>query len=115
MRTTPAMATSIWSHANRETMSSTIAWSASIRAFASAGFIRSALAMRSCIHEPIHLWDPCNRTTLLRFTLGMRYLFVDDQRARLEAAEDLMDDGTIRILERLGTRPGWRCLEVGAG
>jgi ubiquinone/menaquinone biosynthesis C-methylase UbiE len=45
----------------------------------------------------------------------VNYLFVDDQRARLEAAEDLMDDGTIRVLERLGTRSGWRCLEVGAG
>jgi SAM-dependent methyltransferase len=45
----------------------------------------------------------------------VNYLFVDDQRARLEAAEDLMDDGTIRVLERLGIRPGWRCLEIGAG
>ncbi len=45
----------------------------------------------------------------------MSYLFLDDQRARLQAAEDLLDEGTIRVLERVGTRPGWRCLEVGAG
>src|SRR6476646_7213532 len=45
----------------------------------------------------------------------MNYLFVDDPRARLQAAEDLLDDGTQRVLERLGVAPGWRCLEVGAG
>jgi SAM-dependent methyltransferase len=45
----------------------------------------------------------------------MSYLFVDDQRARLQAAEDLLDEGTVRLLKRLGTRPGWRCLELGAG
>jgi len=45
----------------------------------------------------------------------MNYLFVDDPRARLQAAEDLLDDGTQRVLERLGLAPGWRCLEVGAG
>jgi SAM-dependent methyltransferase len=48
-------------------------------------------------------------------SVPMSYLFLDDQRARLQAAEDLLDDGTVRRLERLGTRPGWRCLEVGAG
>src|SRR5689334_8013291 len=45
----------------------------------------------------------------------MQYLFIDDQRARLKAAEDLLDDGTIRVLARVGVQPGWRCLEVGAG
>jgi ubiquinone/menaquinone biosynthesis C-methylase UbiE len=45
----------------------------------------------------------------------MSYLFVDDQRARLKAAEDLLDEGTIRVLERVGPAMGWRCLEVGAG
>jgi SAM-dependent methyltransferase len=45
----------------------------------------------------------------------MSYLFVDDQRARLKAAEDLSDEGTVRILERVGAAMGWRCLEVGAG
>jgi len=45
----------------------------------------------------------------------MSYLFVDDPRARLQAAEDLLDDGTVRVLERIGLRSDWRCLEVGAG
>ena len=35
------------------------------------------------------------------------------ERLRLLAA--LLDDGTFRLLERLGAQPGWRCLEVGAG
>jgi SAM-dependent methyltransferase len=43
------------------------------------------------------------------------YLFADDQRARLKAAEDLLDAGTIQILQRVGVDAGWRCLEVGAG
>jgi SAM-dependent methyltransferase len=47
-----------------------------------------------------------------------RYAFanrraVQPERLRLLAA--LLDDGTFRLLERLGVRPGWRCLEVGAG
>ena len=35
------------------------------------------------------------------------------ERLRLLAA--LLDEGTFRLLDRLGVRPGWRCLEVGAG
>lgn len=42
-------------------------------------------------------------------------MFVADDRARLRAAEELLDEGTIRVLDRLGVRSGWRCLEVGAG
>ena len=47
-----------------------------------------------------------------------RYAFanrraVQPERLRLLAA--LLDDGTFRLLERLGVQPGWRCLEVGAG
>ena len=38
---------------------------------------------------------------------------VQPERLRLLAA--LLDDGTFRLLERLGVQPGWRCLEVGAG
>ena len=38
---------------------------------------------------------------------------VQPERLRLLSA--LLDDGTFRLLERLGVRPGWRCLEVGAG
>ncbi len=37
------------------------------------------------------------------------------QRERLRLLEALLDQGTFRLLERLGVRPGWRCLEVGAG
>jgi SAM-dependent methyltransferase len=46
---------------------------------------------------------------------GVSYLFTDDQRGRIKAAEDLLDAGTIQILERVGVPAGWRCLEVGAG
>lgn len=38
---------------------------------------------------------------------------VQPERLRLLAA--LLDEGTFRLLERLGVQPGWRCLEVGAG
>jgi SAM-dependent methyltransferase len=44
-----------------------------------------------------------------------RYVFKADPRARLQAAEDLLDEGSIHLLSRLGIRAGWRCLEVGAG
>jgi SAM-dependent methyltransferase len=37
------------------------------------------------------------------------------QRERLRMLEELLDAGTIRHLEARGVRPGWRCLEVGAG
>jgi SAM-dependent methyltransferase len=43
------------------------------------------------------------------------YLFNADPRARLQAAEELLDDGSIRLLSHLGAAPGRRCLEVGAG
>jgi hypothetical protein len=36
---------------------------------------------------------------------GVSYLFADDQRARLKAAEDLLDAGTIQILQ-LGVESG---------
>jgi SAM-dependent methyltransferase len=37
------------------------------------------------------------------------------QVERLRVLETLLDEGTFRLLERVGVRPGWRCLEVGAG
>jgi len=37
------------------------------------------------------------------------------QPERLRALEALLDDGTFRLLERVGVRPRWRCLEVGGG
>jgi len=37
------------------------------------------------------------------------------QPERLRILAALLDDGTFRLLERLGVQPGWRCLEVGAG
>lgn len=43
------------------------------------------------------------------------YLFRADDRARLAAAEELLDEGTQHVLRRLGVQPGWTCLEVGAG
>src|SRR5690242_3776589 len=36
-------------------------------------------------------------------------------RDRLQAAEELLDPGTIHHFDRLGVCEGWRCLEVGAG
>jgi SAM-dependent methyltransferase len=38
---------------------------------------------------------------------------VQPERLRLLAA--LLDDGTFRLLERLGVQSGWRCLELGGG
>jgi SAM-dependent methyltransferase len=37
------------------------------------------------------------------------------ERARLAAAEELLDPGTISLLERLAVAPGTRCLEIGGG
>lgn len=37
------------------------------------------------------------------------------ERARLDSLTSLYDPGTLAIVERLGLRPGWRCLDVGAG
>lgn len=38
------------------------------------------------------------------------------QHERLRLLEALLDEGTFRLLgERVGVKPGWRCLEVGAG
>jgi SAM-dependent methyltransferase len=45
----------------------------------------------------------------------LQYVFSSDPRARLQAAEDLCDEGTIRVLTKLGVADGWRCLEAGAG
>jgi SAM-dependent methyltransferase len=46
------------------------------------------------------------------------YVFDDAwhaERARLGSLEAALDPGTIRHLTDLGVRPGWRCVEVGAG
>jgi SAM-dependent methyltransferase len=37
------------------------------------------------------------------------------QRERLGALEAALDPGTTRLLDSIGVRQGWRCLEVGAG
>jgi SAM-dependent methyltransferase len=47
-----------------------------------------------------------------------RYVFDhswEGERDRLSALERIFDPGTFRHLDALGVRPGWRCLEVGAG
>jgi SAM-dependent methyltransferase len=36
-------------------------------------------------------------------------------RERLDAAEQLLDPGTIRLIEAIGVAEGWRCADVGAG
>lgn len=46
------------------------------------------------------------------------YLFggeFSEERTRLAAMEALWDPGSKQILAELGLRPGWRCLEIGAG
>lgn len=43
------------------------------------------------------------------------YAFSDDKPERLTGIEVTWDPGTIAHLEALGVRPGWTCLEVGAG
>lgn len=46
------------------------------------------------------------------------YAFVNAapaQRERLDSLEAWLDEGTIRILDARGLKPGWRCLEAGAG
>lgn len=43
------------------------------------------------------------------------YVFEASDRARIGALEELCDEGTVRLLSRLGVGPGWHCLEVGAG
>ena len=45
----------------------------------------------------------------------MNYVFVADNHSRLEAAEELLDDGTQRLLDRLGLTEGWQCLKVNGG
>jgi SAM-dependent methyltransferase len=37
------------------------------------------------------------------------------QEQRLRAIEELLDGGTIRLLEACGVGPGWHCAEIGAG
>lgn len=48
-------------------------------------------------------------------TTPSNYVFKADPRSRIQAAEDLLDEGSIRLLSSLGVTEGWRCLEVGAG
>jgi SAM-dependent methyltransferase len=48
-------------------------------------------------------------------TTPSSYVFNADPRSRIQAAEDLLDDGSRRLLLSLGVGEGWSCLEVGAG
>src|ERR1041384_7588991 len=43
------------------------------------------------------------------------YVFRAADYERIQAAEELFDPGTKRIIEALGIEPGASCLEVGAG
>jgi SAM-dependent methyltransferase len=36
-------------------------------------------------------------------------------RRRLELLEEILDDATRRRFDSIGVRPGWKCLEIGAG
>jgi SAM-dependent methyltransferase len=49
---------------------------------------------------------------------GTNYAFANTravQRERLALLAALLDEGSFRLLGRLGVGPGWRCVEVGAG
>jgi ubiquinone/menaquinone biosynthesis C-methylase UbiE len=50
--------------------------------------------------------------TTSEYTLGNAW---EKARRRVSLIEELYDDTTTARLRRLGIRPGWRCLEVGAG
>jgi hypothetical protein len=39
----------------------------------------------------------------------------DEELSRLRIQERIIDPNTIRYLETIGVREGWKCLEVGAG
>src|SRR5580658_1334416 len=43
------------------------------------------------------------------------YVFGQDEYDRIHAAEDLLDEGTKRLIERCGVAHGAVCLEAGAG
>jgi SAM-dependent methyltransferase len=46
------------------------------------------------------------------------YAFPNDralQAERLQLLASLLDEGTFSVMSELGVKPGWRCLEVGAG
>jgi SAM-dependent methyltransferase len=43
------------------------------------------------------------------------YVFGADESERIHAAEELLDDGSKRLIERLGVFEGANCLEAGAG
>jgi 2-polyprenyl-3-methyl-5-hydroxy-6-metoxy-1,4-benzoquinol methylase len=43
------------------------------------------------------------------------YVFGQDEHDRIHAAEDLLDEGTKRLIERCGIAEGGICLEAGAG
>jgi SAM-dependent methyltransferase len=45
----------------------------------------------------------------------VQYAFEGDERPRLDAVEEFLDEGTRRLIADLGIGPGAQCLEVGAG
>jgi SAM-dependent methyltransferase len=50
--------------------------------------------------------------------VNQTYVFGNDsegERARIDALEEFLDPGTIRILDAIGVDNGWHCLEIGAG
>jgi SAM-dependent methyltransferase len=47
--------------------------------------------------------------------VGDGYIIGTEERRRLELLEQCLDPITIRSLDAIGVKPGWRCLEVGAG
>jgi SAM-dependent methyltransferase len=50
-----------------------------------------------------------------RYAAGVIGHEVPTERQRLRLLEQMLDPGTIHILEQRGMRPWWHCLELGAG
>ncbi|MGH3853504.1 MAG: class I SAM-dependent methyltransferase [Pseudonocardiaceae bacterium] len=50
-----------------------------------------------------------------RYTAGVIGHEVPTEQRRLHLLEQVLDPGTIRILEQCGVQSSWRCLELGAG
>src|SRR5262245_60999804 len=56
--------------------------------------------------------DSCGRSSMSEYVFDQSWF---REQERLNALARLYDEGSIEVFTRLGVRPGWRCLEVGAG
>ncbi|MEV7021959.1 methyltransferase domain-containing protein [Kitasatospora sp. NPDC093558] len=62
--------------------------------------------------------DPVHPDVLITgeaYTSGLLSKDLPTELTRLQLLEKTYDPGTVAVLDRLGIRPDWRCLELGAG